>query len=273
MRQPDNTQGRRSGMKPVSIMHVADILVRLRSGHVTEVCDALHGFLNALWRNGQILGTEWPIARVGKELRVSVIMAERGALATRHQNGCVRDALQNLTAIAGARPRVRVLGSLPGGSKPDRCARPSCYVLFTTYLAVDSSLTCGDCFCSVPLYRIPHTDTRDYQDILCWQSDYRACDHLQMTCTTGERFGTREMSRADSSLSKQGRAVCEKIAELTGKPTYYYLYRGRGRSRTRELKRPCPGCGGPWLLPECWHLFDFRCDRCWLVSNIAWDAG
>src|SRR5262249_48613682 len=149
--------------------------------------------------------------------------------------------------------------------------RPSCYVLFTTYLAVDSSLTCGDCFRSVPLYRIPHTDAQSYQDILFWQSNYRACDHLQMACTTGERFGMRELSHVGSALSLEGRGVCEKITNLTGIPTYYYLYRYKGRSRTSETKRLCPACGGSWLLQERWHLFDFRCDRCRLVSNIAWD--
>ncbi len=88
-----------------------------------------------------------------------------------------------------------------------------------------------------------------------------------------ERFGLRELSNAGSSLSRRGRAACARIAKVTGTPTYYYLMRSGGRSLAREHERRCPGCNGRWRLEEPWHrLFDFRCDRCRLVSNIAWEV-
>ena len=53
--------------------------------------------------------------------------------------------------------------------------------------------------------------------------------------------------------------------------TFYFLSKGRGRSRAAEQARLCPGCGGDWLLEEPRHdCFDFRCESCRLLSNIAW---
>jgi predicted nucleic acid-binding Zn ribbon protein len=86
----------------------------------------------------------------------------------------------------------------------------------------------------------------------------------------GERFALREMGRHDSRLSQRGRAICGNIEELTGRPAYYHLHRYYGRSYRKEAERRCPECGGEWRLPETWHrLFDFRCDNCRLLSNMA----
>jgi len=44
------------------------------------------------------------------------------------------------------------------------------------------------------------------------------------------------------------------------------------RSLSAEMRRKCPGCRGPWLLKKPLHgKFDFRCDKCHLLSNIAWN--
>jgi predicted nucleic acid-binding Zn ribbon protein len=93
-----------------------------------------------------------------------------------------------------------------------------------------------------------------------------------MDCRTLERAATREMSRADSSLSKRGRAICDKVTASTGIPTYYYLYRYTATTMKQERARKCPSCAGEWLLEEPEHIFDFRCDRCRLVSSISFDV-
>jgi len=134
----------------------------------------------------------------------------------------------------------------------------------------ESPLSCGDCFRAVPLYRIPHTHGDEYADVLQWEADYKACDTLHMNIGTGERFGERQMFRHDSSLSRRGREICASISSLTGRPTYYYLCKVRARSSAEEERRRCPNCNGQWKLGKRWHLFDFRCDRCLLLSNIAW---
>ena len=125
-----------------------------------------------------------------------------------------------------------------------------------------------------PLYRIPRDRHGEQNDVMCWQSDYQACDTLQMNTATGDRFGTHQLSAVDSSLSVRGRAIARRIEEATKVPTYYYLYRYGGRSGALERKRRCPGCGGAWLLRYgAWHdEFHFRCTRCRLLSNIAWNV-
>jgi predicted nucleic acid-binding Zn ribbon protein len=171
----------------------------------------------------------------------------------------------------GAALEVKVLGTRPESSSACECQTGGPLVLFTTYMRRASPLTCADCLRPVPLYRIPHTYGEEYGDVLRWESDYQACDTLYMNSGAGERFGEREMSRRDSSLSPRGRALCKSIAELTGRGVYYYLSRTGGRSRARELLRRCPDCGGEWLLEEPFHIFDFKCDRCMLLSNISFD--
>ena len=112
-----------------------------------------------------------------------------------------------------------------------------------------------------------------HDGIKFWRADYQSCDTLQMGCTVGEKFGERELFRHDSSLSAQGIAICNTIAKETGIATFYYLLRSKGRNLTNEKKRKCPSCGGDWLLEEPLHdLFDFKCDRCRLLSNIAFSV-
>jgi predicted nucleic acid-binding Zn ribbon protein len=92
-----------------------------------------------------------------------------------------------------------------------------------------------------------------------------------MNCRTLERAATRQISDPTSRLSQQGRAICQQIEALTGKPTYYHLYRSTGRRRSAELKRVCPACRQPWLLDQPWHSFDFKCETCRLVSMLGAD--
>jgi hypothetical protein len=136
-----------------------------------------------------------------------------------------------------------------------------------------ATLWCIDCNGIVPLYRLPPSSTGEHSELLSWKSNYRACDALQMNCTVGERFGKRQTSDLASELSRSGLAVCRDLKRLTGRPVYYYLYRESTRSHSVELRRKCPNCGGPWRLQEPLHgKFDFKCDKCRLLSNIAWSA-
>jgi predicted nucleic acid-binding Zn ribbon protein len=109
--------------------------------------------------------------------------------------------------------------------------------------------------------------------VIWWQSNYQACDTLNMDCGFGERFGERQMSEFNSGLKKQGRRICAEIKQLTGKPVYYYLHRHHGKTGQTEIECSCPSCGGAWKLPETLHqLYDFKCDECCLLSNVAWSV-
>ncbi len=165
-----------------------------------------------------------------------------------------------------------IIGCDPDSSEKCQCQKRKSLILFTTFISLESPLRCGDCFRTIPLYNIPKTYDDEYYNILCWESDYQSCDQLQMNCSVGEHFATNQMSKIDSQLSKQGIKVCSEIAKLTKTPTFYYLYRSSGKSINSERKRTCPSCDSTWLLKEQIHSrFDFKCNKCKLLSNIAYD--
>jgi predicted nucleic acid-binding Zn ribbon protein len=183
--------------------------------------------------------------------------------------------LERVRASGLTGPEIVVLGRDPFESTVCQCAIRSHFILYTSYIAIEPCLRCGDCFRPVPLYKVPEEHSTPSKGSLhdrlgTWQSNYRACDQLQMSCIVGEAFGLREMGRVDSALSKSGLAVCADIARLTSIPAYYYLHRYRGRGKKSERGRKCPGCGGAWLMPDQAHgQFDFKCDSCRLLSNVG----
>jgi predicted nucleic acid-binding Zn ribbon protein len=238
-----------------------------------EVSQGVYGLLASLSQNGQILAADVPVTYTDSECRVVVSCPETTSLQLRHANKYVRRDLSDLRSHGLQKPIVRVLGRGIESPAADPCKRPLWYVLMTNYLSNESPLMCGEHYLPVPLYRAPHTYAADpsYFDVRCWQREWKCCDELQMQCGGGERFGTRQIADVRSPLAAAGRDLCRRIEKLSGVPSYYYLYRGDGRSAAAERRRPCPGCGRKWLLSEPLHgVIDFKCNRCRLVSNLAW---
>jgi predicted nucleic acid-binding Zn ribbon protein len=254
-------------------VYVADLF--FRGSELSEpdaVSHAVNNLLGALRMNGQICGREWPISILDATCRVTVLLPERDALDHIHRNRYVERAIAELLMAGLHEPNITIVGEDVDGAPSCTCLTCASYILYTNYILLESPLRCGTCFCPVPLYRVPPTADEEYHDMLAWQSDRQACDTLQMNCSTLERASMRELSRPESSLSQRGMEICAKILAASDIPTYYYLYRYGARSRGQERTRLCPGCGGSWLLATPWHLFDFKCEQCRLVSNIAWDV-
>ena len=238
-----------------------------------NVANGVYDLLAAWLRNGQVLDSDWPVTYGKSDCRVVVSCPERTSLSLRHANEYVLKSIDGLRSCGLLKPRSHVLGRGVESPKADRCKRPAWYMLMTNYMSHESPLVCGEHGLPVPLYRIPHTYESDpsYWDVLCWQREWKCCDNLQMACGIGERSATRQIANPNSPLAVAGRDLCNRIEKLSDVPTYYYLYRGTGRSESAERKRPCPVCGKQWALAESLHgLIDFKCDRCRLVSNIAW---
>jgi predicted nucleic acid-binding Zn ribbon protein len=254
-------------------MHIAE--VQIAATIVDKYDDDLIYILLVAWqRNGQIMNREFPIALVDKTYRMFLMLPNIEALEPQHNNDYVNAAIEKLAAAGFQTPVVKLLGGDPFSAQPCICPQHSYLILYANALSLESCLRCGDCFQPVPLYKIPwqaSTPTKGelHDRIIFWQGYYKSCDRLQLGCTVGERFGLREMSRHDSALSQMGLEVCQDIAAVLGMPVYYYLHRYRGRSKVQECQRLCPSCGGEWLLAERMHYFDFKCDRCRLLSNIA----
>jgi predicted nucleic acid-binding Zn ribbon protein len=242
----------------------------------TKNFEALSDSVNYLlgtWRkNGQILGKQFLMAKTENSFDVFVNIPDFDSLAEKFNNKYVAENLSDIDGLKVVR-KVTILGEEPESKHVCGCKRVKGYILFTNYLTLESPLKCFDCFGVVPLYKVPKTKDEEYINILSWESDYQSCDSLQMNCRVGERFGTEQISKHDSPLSKIGLEICGKIETATGKKVYYYLYKYRAKSYETEQARKCPNCKGDWLLPESLHnIFDFKCDNCRLLSNIAWDV-
>jgi predicted nucleic acid-binding Zn ribbon protein len=137
-----------------------------------------------------------------------------------------------------------------------------------------SPLRNGDNLLPIPLYQLPATFNGDHKRIIKWQTEWQACDELQMAAATKAEFAALdEITRADSDLFRRGWDLRGRIEYLTNIPTYYYLYRVGGESLQAELARPCPRCGSKdWKLDEpLLDMFHFRCEPCRIVSNLSWD--
>jgi len=253
-------------------MYVAEVSFPFAKNLELNLISDLVNRALAAWRmNGQVCNREWPITIFDNAASATVLIPEPVSLEKNISNEYVRKALSELLDKGRCSPEVKIKGDDIDSGEVCSCSQVNSYVLYTTYISLESPLRCGDCFGPIPLYKIPPTDGDEFYNLICWQSDYSSCDALQMNCSTLERAATREMSSHDSSLSKQGLAVCQVITNSTAIPTYYYLYRNNGRSRKSERQRKCPSCGGEWLLEERFHCFDFKCERCRLLSNIAWN--
>lgn len=255
-------------------MYVNRLEFSFAGDHPPEnLSDMALSYLAALSTNGQILGEHWPLY-LENERCVSIVQTpELESLDEKYHSEWVRKEISKLTEsriTVFSHPIAEALDS----RECCKCADPSGYALFTGFLALTGMpVHCLDCFDPVPLYKFPTLARGEYYDLLMWESAYVACDTLFINSRVLEKSADRQLDAPQSALSKEGRKVAAEMAKLVGKPFYYYLHRFYCSDPDAETERPCPSCGGAWLLEEpLHHLFDFRCDRCRLLSNIASDV-
>lgn len=254
-------------------MHVQRLEFRT-SGNTdpVEVADLVLGLLSALRMNGQVCGREWPIHFEGAVCHTTVLTPNHDSLLPQFHNRYVAKELSRLAEQGISAPNAVLTAPDPCSAALCACTSPSGYLLFTNFVSLEPPVQCLDCLGTVPLYTLPVLRNDDYHALICWQSDYKSCDSLQMNCTTLERAATRQLSDFNSSLTRQGREIGEELSGLTGKPFYYYLMRTHGRSLAAEKKRPCPSCGQPWFMESPRHSWlPFQCDRCHLLSNVGFN--
>jgi len=255
-------------------MYSIEINFKLKQNSKKEdVVDGIYSYLSACRMNGQILDSSWSIILKDDVYTATVFIPEKTSLSERNGNKYVKESQKKILLIGLDKPILKIKGkeidSLPVGN----FSESKFFIVFTNYLTLESCIRSGDTFKPIPFYKLPKTNEDEYFDLICWQSDYKSCDSLQMGCQTGDRFGTKEISNVNSSLTKRGFKICKQLSENVKKPFYYYLYKNHGRSIKSENLRDCPICGNKhWKLENSLHgLFDFKCENCNLLSNIAWD--
>jgi predicted nucleic acid-binding Zn ribbon protein len=229
------------------------------------------GFLLHAYRmDGHVLGRELITLSVSRRLEAYVQIPAADAFESRVASEWISKALESMREAGLSAPEFTEIDGDETGTEACSCDERSSLILFTTYVQLSPPVTCGDCYRAIPLYWLPRFDNDEFREVMTWQSNYQACDTLFMNSGPGERSGYRQMSRVDSHLTRDGRAICKHFEDGTGRPAYYYLHRYYARSQAREAARPCPGCGGDWALSGRWHnYFDFKCDDCRLLSAAA----
>jgi predicted nucleic acid-binding Zn ribbon protein len=166
-------------------MLVARVLFRAAAHDLERIADNASDLLSCWYKNGQILGESWPLAAREGRLEAFVRIPEPTSLDDANDNVYARQALAQLHPTP---PVVQVLGPERDGVADCQCRVSSALAFFTHYLSSVSPVRCLDCFGIVPLYRLPPVHDHEHLVLLQWAADYRACDTLQMHCTTDERF-------------------------------------------------------------------------------------
>ena len=255
-------------------MYTAEVVFKINDFNNDEKQEECMELLIGHWRmNGQILGKEHLWVRKKDCYTMYLYIPEKTSLDEKYHNKYVQKEINNLKDIGLKKPTITILDYNELESSSCDCQKPSEYILYTTSTMLSPALRCKKCFGTIPLYHIPKLyDESDYYPLISWQSDYQACDSLQMNCSVGVKFAYRQLGSIDSQLTKDGLEVCAAIEKATGIKTYYYLYKYTAKSRKKELLRKCPKCQSDWLLDEPLHdIFDFECKKCGLLSNIGWD--
>lgn len=252
-------------------MYIQEITIDIKSRVNRDVLMDELSLLMAFYRgNGQSQGNIESQYITDNKAFILPFTLEKNALDIKFNNFYVEKQLKKIEKLCDASVQIRTIGkSYATYSSPCKCKKSNFYILITNYLTLQSPVTCGTCNGTVPLYRLPEYNDHGYMDILRWETNYKSCDSLQMNCEVGERWALNQMQNSESSLSKQGMEICQKVEGITLIPTFYYLY-NYTKKRKLELNLICPKCKSNWVLQERLHeFFDFKCDRCKLISTVS----
>ena len=193
---------------------------------VSAVDKGINGLIEALRFNGQILGREFPIIMGEGTFHVRVVCPEEDSLHPENHSDFVNYCVERLSQACLLAPKVRLLGRDMNSEQVAEEETPSWQVLYTTYVHTCSPLRSGETLLPIPLYRNPPTFNGDHKAVIKWQTEWQACDELQMAggCKA-EHAVLAEITRIDSDLFRRGWDLRGRIEYLTKIPTYYYQYR------------------------------------------------
>ena len=216
---------------------------------ISAVDKAINGLMDALRYNGQILGREFPIVMGEGVFTLRLVCPDQDSLHPQYHSDFVKVCIERLADAKLLAPKVRLIGR-DINSEEAAEENPSWQVLYTTYVHTCSPLPSGNSLLPIPLYRNPPTLNGDHKAVVKWQTEWQACDEIQMAggCRA-EHAVLHEICDTDSVLYKRGMGLRGRIEHITKIPTYYYLYRVGGISLQDEQARLCPSCSGEWLQP------------------------
>lgn len=233
---------------------------------------AIRHYLESLIFRGQMLGREMPTYFQQDRFISRVQLPAPDALKREYHSEAGLLALQRLAGAGLALPKLSMLGEDLMANHTDPCNSPPALILYTRFALQNSPVYCFEHFAPVPLYKL--APQVDFESLIRWQLQYQALDEIQMQQDSVLlKSAERALQQPRSQLNQTGRTLARQLSKLCNKPVYYALYRGSSDNCATEHLRRCPDCGAQWQLAANWHqLFDFRCDSCMLLSNIAWQC-
>ncbi len=225
----------------------------------------LGDFLHQLGRNGLILDGGVQSYIDSGQYVVRVIAQDDEALnvyglSDEKMNYDTRKALMLLRGKCAAEPEIIKCESCVD-IPHCKCSSPSHYVLQAVPEWMGSPLMCGDCHCSVPLYRLV-SDRNDceFDDLLRWRKIYRGYIE-QYLAGINAKYAYDMVRNSRSEFAQRGKRVSGKIEMTTGVTTFYPIY-----SRHERKPERCPQCGG-YFVNEYTNaiLHDRVCRNCRIV--------
>ena len=231
-------------------------------------------YLEKLIFQGQILGREFPTYQAQDSFFSRVVLPQADALEKKSHSTAGLDALERLQQVGLSYPKLAILGDDLMSNHTDPCPSHSALILFCSFSATNSVLYCAEHFAPVPLYKVGRNSGEDFESLVRWQLQYQALDEIQMQeSRVLLKSAEQSLQGFYSGLNQQGYKQARALSNELQKPVYYYLYSGSSPDCSLDAGKTCPCCGSDWKLTESWHgLFDFRCEPCQLVSNIAFDC-
>lgn len=131
-------------------------------------------------------------------------------------------------------PREKYIGQ-DINSESSNTEKPSWQLIYTSYVHMCSPVRNGDTLQPIPLYQLPATFNGDHKRVIRWQTEWQACDELQMAAGTKAEFAAlEELTSTNNDLFRRGWDIRGRIEFQTKIPTYYYLYRVGGDSLATE---------------------------------------
>ena len=234
---------------------------------------AIRQYIEALIFNGQIIGREFPTAWQQDSFNCRVVLPTEQALLQSHCSARGLQATARLASAGLAYPQLKILGMDLMSHHTDPCDTPPFYILYSRFSDTCSALRCGEHFAPVALYQLKASGD-DHEALIRWQLQYQALDEIQMQHSRVlKKTAERSLQQLHSELNRQGRKLARQLEQANNAAVYYALYSGSSDNCAQEASKCCPLCGQNWRLAHrLLDLFDFKCDSCRLVSNIAWDC-
>lgn len=252
-------------------MYIQEISIEIASNaNEPEIIYELDLLMTSYRKNGQILGEFEPRYIEKNRVVIFPITPEKRSLIKKLNNYYVKKQIKIIEKLCNSNIKIKPLSrSYDNYLNCCKCKKSEFYILTSSYSLINPPIFCGTCHKPVPLYKFPKYYNDNYEGILHWDKNYKACDRLFMSPEVGSRWAQNQLQKLDSQLSKQGIEICTELTGLTGIPTYYYLMNFK-KEKGDQSRRLCPSCNNKWNLEKKLHShYDYKCDTCNLISTYS----